>query len=307
MRSRATFFTLLFAVSLFALPLFAHAAAIPFFGPIIPSDCSAGFGMLVEVINNIIRVLLTLAIVFVAPLMIAYSGFLFVVNPVNAGGREEAKKILTNTITGIVISLAAWMIVGAVMAVLYEPTKVWGTWTDLLLSGDSAGQCIEQAGSVAGPSAPAPGVQPVVSAPVGKAYGICALDNHACGPTWIQLAAQALNMNLSDAQKNALSCIAMTESSGNPNTPDSPTGACGTFQITNRTVDSNWQNPAYHTSPCTVASSCNDAQCNLQTALILFSKRGYQPWTGKKPNGTYWNSNAVTCVRQNDPNTSSRT
>lgn len=161
MRSRILFFTLLLAVGTFALPLAAHAAAIPFFGPIVPNNCPAGWGLLVEVINNIIRVLLTIAIVFFAPLMIAYAGFLFVVNPVNAGGREQAKQILTNTIVGIIISLSAWMIVGAIMAALYHPESTgWGTWQELMVGGGSAGDCLVQPGnSASAPSTPSvPGV-----------------------------------------------------------------------------------------------------------------------------------------------------
>lgn len=167
MRSRATFFTLLFAVSSFALPLFAHAAAIPWFGPIVPEDCTAGFGMLVTVINNIIIVLLSIAIVFVAPLMIAYAGFLFVVNPTNPGGKEQAKSVLTNTIVGIVISLAAWMIVAAIMAVLYkDPSSggsTWGTWEALMTSGGAGDGCLSQAGSTAGPSNPGGTTDPGVT------------------------------------------------------------------------------------------------------------------------------------------------
>lgn len=170
MRSRILFFTLLLAVGAFALPLATHAAAIPNFDPIIPkatADCPAGWGMLITVINNIITVLLTLIIVFLAPIMIAYAGFLFVVNPVNAGGREQAKKILTNTIVGIIISLAAWMIVGAIMAALYKsPDGTWGTWETLMTGGGSADDCLDQQGSRASaPTIPAPEKPPVTVVP----------------------------------------------------------------------------------------------------------------------------------------------
>ncbi len=115
------------------------------------------------VINNIISLLLTLAIVFVAPLMIAWAGFLFVVNPVNAGGKEQAKKILTNTIVGIVIALAGWLIVDAIMAVLYKPNASNGgttltVWYNLVTgSGD---YCLQQAASgyVTGTPPPPPTV-----------------------------------------------------------------------------------------------------------------------------------------------------
>ena len=166
MRSRAPLVTILFAVGSLALPALAHAA-IPFFGPIIPNVsvvvngvttnqnvCAAGWPLLMTVINNLISLLITLAIVLVAPLMIAWSGFLFVVNPVNAGGKEQAKKILTNTIVGIVISLCGWMIVDAIMAALYNPsassgTTVLGTWSQLITSGTGP-VCLPQQGSTPG-------------------------------------------------------------------------------------------------------------------------------------------------------------
>lgn len=174
------------AVGAFALPLAAHAAeTIPFFGPIVPANCPAGWGLLVTVINNIIIVLLSIMIVFFAPLMIAYAGFLFVVNPTNAGGKEQAKKILTNTIVGIIISLSAWMIVGAIMAVLYkDPTRdgsTWGTWQELMVGGGSSDGCLGQPGSGApAPTTPAPKKPPVtVVPPKGKFVYAPGIDKQA--------------------------------------------------------------------------------------------------------------------------------
>lgn len=166
MRSRTLFFTLiLLAASAFLLPHIVQAAAIPNFDPIVPKNCPAGWGMLVTVINNIITVLLSIMIVFVAPLMIAYAGFLFVVNPTNPGGKEKAKQILTNTIVGIIISLSAWMIVGAIMAVLYkDPTSsgsTWGTWQELMVGG-SADACLDQPGVG---TVPAPITPPITVVP----------------------------------------------------------------------------------------------------------------------------------------------
>ena len=149
MRFRVPLLVFLFAVGSFALPLVVHAGGIPFFGPIIPQEginavCPAGWGMLMLVINNIISLLLTLAIVFVAPLMIAYSGFLFVVNPVDSSGISKARGILTNTIVGIVIALAGWLIVDAIMVVLYNGS--FGTWSNLVTGSGSP--CLPVAGSI---------------------------------------------------------------------------------------------------------------------------------------------------------------
>jgi hypothetical protein len=313
MRFRVPLFIFLLAAGSLALPVVAHAM-IPFFGPIIDSSwtvpntvtggvvqCALGWGAVITVINNIIEFLLTIVLLFVAPIMIAYSGFLLVVGQGNSGAISKAKGVLLNTIIGIVIALAGWLIVDALMAVLTTGTNgstFARNWSSLITSGGAL-TCLPQKGvgtglnqSTNGAGVTSAGVGPQV----GKAPGPCSSGNTACSTSAIQQAAQTLNMTLSDAQATAMSCIAMTESSGNPDTPNSSTGACGTFQIT--TQPGNWSNSAYHQSPCSISSSCNDAQCNLQTALIMFGKQGYQPWTGKNPDGTYWNPNAVACVSQ---------
>ena len=165
MRSRISLFALLLVFGSVALPLVAHAGGIPFFGPIIEkgwSQCPLGWGALITVINNIISLLLTLAIVFVAPLMIAYSGFLLVVSQGNSGKRTEARKILTNTVVGIVLALAGWMIVAAIMAALYNPeTPIaggkLGLWSDLIGSRGIP-PCIDLKGSLKPAVTPPPTV-----------------------------------------------------------------------------------------------------------------------------------------------------
>lgn len=143
MRSRLGLLSFVLVTGALVIPHLAHAA-IPFFGPIIQDwgsangsaqTCPLGWGAVVNVINNVISFAITMAIVAVAPIMISYAGFLMVVEPVSSGGRAKAKSILTNTIVGIVIALAAWLIVDAVMAVLYNPTEAGGTWSSLVTSG----------------------------------------------------------------------------------------------------------------------------------------------------------------------------
>lgn len=155
MRSRVSLFFLIFVAVSLAVPHLALADGIPFFGPIVPDTinrCAAGWPAIIVVINRFISLLLTLAIVAVAPIMIAYSGFLFVVNPFNASGKEQAKKILTNTIMGIVIALASWMIVDALMATLYNSNAQSGTTTlktwSTLIYGNSSKLCLVQDSSL---------------------------------------------------------------------------------------------------------------------------------------------------------------
>ena len=140
MRVRSALLFALAAAPL-ALPLVAHATGIPYFGPIVPTlaqDCAAGWGSILQLVNNLIAFAITIGIVFIAPLLIAYAGFLYVVNPVNPSGRQHANAILLNTIVGIVIALAAWLIVNAVLVALTTKGGV-AEWTKEMFSkgGDS--------------------------------------------------------------------------------------------------------------------------------------------------------------------------
>ncbi|MFA6502959.1 MAG: hypothetical protein WCT45_01735 [Candidatus Paceibacterota bacterium] len=159
MRSRTPLIVLLVAFSALVLPQLTHAA-IPFLGPIIPKEyatCAAGWGMVMLVVNNIISFAITVIIVFVAPLMFAYAGFLFVFNPISAGGKTQARHVLTNLVVGLVVALAAWMIVDAIMAVLYDSKNAGGVWSSLITSG-GADICLpiavslKQAGGAGAPS-----------------------------------------------------------------------------------------------------------------------------------------------------------
>lgn len=262
MRSRVTFFILLFVAGSLALPIVAHAG-IPFFGPIIPpqsitgvqgSDtCAAGWGMLIRVINNIISFLLTLVIVFVAPLMIAYSGFLFVVNPMNSGGIAKAKSVLLNTIIGIVIAFAGWMIVDAIMAVLYHPTDpslAGKAWSQLITSGNlSDTTCIKLQSSLN---------QAVINNTVGVSTGalngpLAGSTGPACDPAAVQAAAVA-GGGLTNAQANVLACIARPESTcgtknlnyswNKPNVQGKASTAAGAFQVLLSSNHSCYENTA---------------------------------------------------------------
>lgn len=261
MRFRVPLLAFFFAI-LFSFPLAAHAG-IPFFGPIIPAAynvCAASWGMLITVINNIISLLITLAIVFVAPLMIAWAGFLYVVNPVSPEGIKKAKGILWNTVIGIVLALAGWMIVAAIMAALYNPeTPIaggkLGIWSDLIGSRGIP-SCIDLKGSLNQTSSgmPITGVSAsgtLNSPPSGKA-------GTACDPAIVKAAAAAGGYELSSVQANTLACIAAPESScgsnlqnyawntGVPGKPGST--AYGAFQVLLQSNSQCYENPACYTA-----------------------------------------------------------
>jgi len=240
--------------SSFATPLAAHAG-VPFFGPIIPAAyniCPGSWGMLITVINNIISLLLTLAIVFVAPLTIGYAGFLFVINPVNPSGIEKAKGILWNTIFGIVIALSGYLIVSAVMAVLYNPSAFGTAWSDII-KGNTNDMCLKQAGSLPGAGlnqVPITGISAtgaLSSPPSTQQAGT------ACDPAAVQAAAAAGGFQLSSLQANIFACIAQPESTCGTNLQNYMWGkgssAYGAFQVL---LSDNA--PAYENSACYAAA-----------------------------------------------------
>jgi len=154
MRFRSILFSSI-PLALSLVPLAAHAASFPFFGPIIPGEalsnigntatCPLSWGGLSIVINNIVSFLVTMAVVFVAPLSIGYAGFLMVVNPTSMGNIQKGKSIIINTVVGIVVALSAWLIVGAVMGVLYN--GVGGAW-DNIIKGGNIDPCLNVAASL---------------------------------------------------------------------------------------------------------------------------------------------------------------
>lgn len=318
MRFRILLSALLFVAGSFVLPLVTHASGIPFFGPIIPSGalgnnlCPAGWGMLMIVINNIIELAITLVIVFIAPIMIAYSGFLFVVNPVNPGGREKAKGILLNTVVGTLVALAAWLIVDAVMAVLYNPGAAGGTWSSIVTSGGLP-PCLQQAGSLYQlDQSTGANIQSISS----NGNMTLSFGTGVCDPTNVSTYAQSAGYSLTTSQANTLACIAAPESncgsdspynySWNKNTGNGDAStAFGAFQVTLSGNHTCFENSVCYkaagvTGPLncqngfsphgflaggdpTVLANCikaaSNLACNTAAAACVFEKQGYSAWT----------------------------
>ncbi|MDO8742506.1 MAG: lytic transglycosylase domain-containing protein [bacterium] len=293
MRFRVPFIALLVAVSSFAIPYAAQASGIPFFGPIIPEEqanCAANWGMVLTVINNLISFALTITIVFVAPLMIAYSGFLYVVNPVDPAGMSKAKSILQNTIVGTVIALAAWMIVDAVMAVLYNPQNPGETWYSLIGSGGFPA-CLPQAGITGGviPARPTVTVVPLPSITVPPRVAPSIPTVQRFTPTLSQRAvtaaaesannyrsqvcAAAAQQNIND-QCNQLLGILGVESNGN-RLARSSAGAIGLMQImptTAATVGVTACSGSSNTSPSAACvSALQDSATNINAGVRLYA------------------------------------
>lgn len=300
MRSRVPLLAILLVASALAAPHLVHAA-VPFFGPIVPESyatCPGGWGLLMTVINNVISFLLTLIIVFVAPLMIAWGGFLLVTNPFNPDAKTRAKSIIMNTIIGIIVALAAWMIVDLVMAVLYNPNSFGATWTELLTTKGDA--CLTQAGAnkgdVANDATNLTGVDSVgnLIGARGVPTAQCPLGSTICSPAALRAA------GFDPVAAEVMSCIAMTESGGNPEVCNK--NACGVFQIMltvnpltgpacakynngNELINcpaicKGSNGVAVTTSACQpCVQAAKDPQCNATSAKNLHDKNGTGPWT----------------------------
>lgn len=265
------------------------ASAAGFFGPVLPQsgscDCGAlpmDWGCVLQVIQNLIQLAVSLGVI-ICVLWIAYAGFSLMVSGGSPEARSKGKTRITNALVGIVVILAAWLVVDFVMKTIYKPDAAFsggsfGPWNAIL--ADTGGNyCIQEHTPVAitagdvmshitttAPGTTAPGAN------VGEAGGLCT-SNQYC------TAASLQGYGLTSGQAQAMSCIAQTESSGDPNSRNPSSGACGLFQILSKYSNSNWQQPSNHQSPCSVSTSCTNAACNAQTAVIMFHKSGYSPWT----------------------------
>jgi hypothetical protein len=300
---------------LFSVPYTVFGAGL--FPTIVPQEGSAcycnglapSWGCVLEVLQNVINVAVSLGIVFCV-FWIAYAGFSMMVSGGVAEARSLGKTRLLNAVVGICVILASWLVVDFVMKAVYDPTaafdaSVIGPWNSILASvkDDKCIVVTTPTGLTGGWTDILGGVPDGTSNPggggggggdIGVAKGICADSNTSCSVEVMK------KEGLSEAQAKAMSCIAVTESSGNPGIGYSPTGACGLFQITTR--PGNWSIAKYHKSPCSSSTSCHNAACNRQTAVLMFKDSGYQPWTGKDPKtGKHWNPNAVACVAKYDP------
>lgn len=76
------------------------------------------FTFFMEMLNDIIAFLLFKLAMPLAAFMFAYAGFLYLTSGVKPEQREQAKKILTNVVWGLVIALAAWLIVHTILTSL---------------------------------------------------------------------------------------------------------------------------------------------------------------------------------------------
>src|SRR3989338_2242834 len=91
-------------------------------------ECPAGgcgWNEFMALINKVINFILFYMAVPIAAIMFAYAGFLLVTaGGEAAGARTKAKSIFTNAAIGLILAVAAWLIIKTILAILgYE-----GAW-----------------------------------------------------------------------------------------------------------------------------------------------------------------------------------
>jgi len=99
-------YTIILLASVTLSPLFAYAA-----GGVIPcdgQDCS--FGSLVTLVQKILTFFLTAA-PFVAAIIFAYGGVLYITSGGQSGKIEKAHKVFSFAVWGLLLVLGAWLII----------------------------------------------------------------------------------------------------------------------------------------------------------------------------------------------------
>lgn len=102
-----------------------------FVGAIVPEvcqHCACGWGGFFALVQNILKLGIVFAI-FLAVLMFAYAGFLWVTNPASPSNKEKGREVLMQTIIGLVVVLGAWLIVNTVLVAL--STGGVTSWTSI--------------------------------------------------------------------------------------------------------------------------------------------------------------------------------
>ena len=110
-----------------ALPA-AHAQGIP--KQIVPETCTGptcDCGDLVKLASNILNTGIYIAVILSA-ILFAWAGIQYVTNAANPEGKNRAKEVLRNVIIGLVVILAAWLIVDTLMKTLQVKLQGTGAW-----------------------------------------------------------------------------------------------------------------------------------------------------------------------------------
>lgn len=231
---------------LFLCPAAAQAAGMPLLDPdwhIVPEandydkDCPVGaplgFAGVMQLAQNLLNAGVSLGVI-ICVLVIAFAGVLWILTPTNPENHSQAKQILTNAVIGLIIILAAWLIVDFVMKLFYDDDGGFGPWNTILTGGDFCLEAMDISPLFVGDILAKPGEGTGTG---GGVYGPATTGAGKCSPGVIMSSALAGGYTLTQAQANTFSCIAKSESScganisGATTVGGAPTTAHGMFQI----------------------------------------------------------------------------
>ena len=219
-----------------SVPMFAFAAL---WDPIVPksgacacpgSNGAVDWGCIIEIVQHVINIGIALAIIGVV-LVIAYAGFIFMTSAANPEARNRGKTLITNALVGLLVMLAAWLVVDFIMKAIYNPDATFsgqhlGPWNSILApTGEDF--CIQvndkAGGSIIG------GIASLFTLNLGSsnsaATGVNFSGTGACDPSKVQAAAQAGGYNISTSEANVLACLAKPESTCGAGTTGAKTSA----------------------------------------------------------------------------------
>ena len=265
----------LFSISvLLVTPVFAATGLVPCDGP----DC--GSCELVTLASKILTFFIEVT-VSIGAVMFVIGGLTMVMSAGDPGKVSKGKEMMSNAVIGLVIVLSAWLLMDtALKMVVGEDSQTYGVWKKISCTTQNEPTAYKTEKST---------TTPKYSSIYGTgAYGgllsTCAPGNIACSVDALKSA------GFTDAQAGIMSCLAMTESSGNPNARNNTSNstACGTFQI----LRSTW-NDVPRSSGCNSFLTCTSATCNMQVAKQLVARSGYSSWTCPG-----CNSKAQACVNK---------
>ena len=162
-------FALLLLLPLLAAPLPAQAALVACGTSANPDPCTlchlvSGVATITDYIRDIM--------VFAALAIIAAMGILYIVSAGNPGMMETAKKGVFAALAGLVIILAAWIIVNTVMFVVFEAKNDLGVGASFSVSGGFEFDCASPSSATGGNiAALKPGPCTIVASPAAPTTG----------------------------------------------------------------------------------------------------------------------------------------
>ena len=242
---------------------------------------------LIVLFNTVLKWFLTISFLIFA--IVALVAGIKLVTQGNPGALADAKKSFTNAFIGLIIILSAFLIVDTLMRYLVRDggdIEGYGPWQKVACATQSEAKT--EKGLFGGDDAYVPGtiMQKSQAVPyTGGDLGQCSPSNQYCS-------VQALiNAGMTPQQANIMSCMALTESSGDPSKkpfeghPES--SACGLFQIIRPTWDLN------SSGSCKSFSTCTNATCNIKTTITMINRNGYRDYTCAG-----CNNKAERCIQQ---------